>query len=145
MIFILSTFTYAGHRLYPYLALWPLPHTQLWQPVTYAFLHGGMFHLAFNMFGLWMFGRVVEQQLGFARFAQYPMCSAQAACAPQVETIALARHTWLRLAYLAHLAHLVSLAHLAHQAQDSSDSAVTRRDVVSHLLTLLIQCEAVPS
>ncbi len=71
MIFILSTFTYAGHRLYPYLALWPFPHTQLWQPVTYAFLHGGMFHLAFNMFGLWMFGRVVEQQLGFARFAHY--------------------------------------------------------------------------
>lgn len=28
-------------------------------------------HLAFNMFGLWMFGRVVERQLGSQRYAIY--------------------------------------------------------------------------
>ncbi|HJP37335.1 MAG TPA: rhomboid family intramembrane serine protease, partial [Gammaproteobacteria bacterium] len=64
VIFVLSAFTELGRALYGYLALWPLPHTQIWQPVTYAFLHGGMWHLIFNMFGLWMFGRVVERQWG---------------------------------------------------------------------------------
>jgi membrane associated rhomboid family serine protease len=39
-----------------------------WQLVTSAFLHGGVAHIAFNMFGLWSFGRVVEQAIGSVRF-----------------------------------------------------------------------------
>jgi membrane associated rhomboid family serine protease len=70
-MFVLYSFTQPGTNLYPYLALWPLPHTQFWQPLSYAFLHGGYFHLGFNMFGLWMFGRVVEQQLGVSRYLGY--------------------------------------------------------------------------
>jgi membrane associated rhomboid family serine protease len=71
VIFVLSAFTQPGRVLYAYMALWPLPHTQIWQPVTYAFLHGGFLHLGFNMFGLWMFGRVVERQWGAKRYAIY--------------------------------------------------------------------------
>jgi len=71
VIFVLSAFTPLGRALYGYLALWPLPYTQVWQPVTYAFLHAGIFHLLFNMFGLWMFGRVVERQLGTRRYVLY--------------------------------------------------------------------------
>lgn len=71
MIFVLCAFTQLGRALYGYLALWPLPYTQVWQPVTYAFLHGGLFHLLFNMIGLWMFGRVVERQWGAKRYALY--------------------------------------------------------------------------
>jgi membrane associated rhomboid family serine protease len=71
VIYLLTTLTPLGRVLYGYLALWPLPHTQVWQPITYAFLHGGIMHLAFNMFGLWMFGRVVEQQWGTRRYAVY--------------------------------------------------------------------------
>ena len=71
MIFFFTVSTFFGRTLYPYLALWPLPHTQVWQPFTYAFLHGGIFHLIFNMFGLWMFGRVVEQQWGGRRYFIY--------------------------------------------------------------------------
>ena len=41
---------------------------QVWQPITSAFLHGGFGHLFFNMFGLWMFGGVVERELGSKRF-----------------------------------------------------------------------------
>ena len=71
MIFLLLVFTSLGRTLYGDLALRPLPHTQIWQPVTYAFLHGGLLHLSFNMFGLWMFGRVVERQWGPRRYLIY--------------------------------------------------------------------------
>jgi membrane associated rhomboid family serine protease len=42
-----------------------------WQPCTYLFLHAGFWHLAFNMFALWMFGTEVEQSLGSPRFLIY--------------------------------------------------------------------------
>jgi membrane associated rhomboid family serine protease len=40
----------------------------LWQLVTYQFLHAGPGHIFWNMFGLWMFGRIVEVQFGTRRF-----------------------------------------------------------------------------
>lgn len=46
-------------------ALWPLHAGFMpWQLITYAFLHAGFTHLAFNMLGLWMFGRELEYVLG---------------------------------------------------------------------------------
>ena len=71
VISALIVFTQPGRALYGYLALWPLPHTQVWQPISYAFLHGGLMHLTFNMFGLWMFGRVVEQEWGARQYLIY--------------------------------------------------------------------------
>lgn len=44
---------------------------QPWQLITYAFLHANFGHLFFNMFGLWMFGRVIEQVWGDVRFLIY--------------------------------------------------------------------------
>ena len=35
-----------------------------WQLVTYGFLHGGTSHIFFNMFGIYMFGSVLEQFFG---------------------------------------------------------------------------------
>jgi membrane associated rhomboid family serine protease len=40
-----------------------------WQLVTYSFLHGGLGHLFFNMFALWMFGVQIENAWGSRRFA----------------------------------------------------------------------------
>jgi len=40
----------------------------LWQPLTYMFLHGGIWHLLVNLFVLWFFGREVEIFLGPRRF-----------------------------------------------------------------------------
>ena len=37
---------------------------KIWQPVTYMFMHGGFFHILFNMYTLLMFGSVVEQIIG---------------------------------------------------------------------------------
>jgi len=43
----------------------------LWQLGTYLFLHGGLFHLFFNMFALWMFGSEIERYFGSNRFLRY--------------------------------------------------------------------------
>lgn len=50
-------------------ALWPLGSGQFapWQLVTYAFLHGDVMHLGFNMYGLWMFGSELERLWGARR------------------------------------------------------------------------------
>ena len=67
----------APGAVYP-LALWPLGAGQVggpsftpWQLVTYAFLHGGMLHLAFNMFALYMFGSSIERVFGTRRYLTY--------------------------------------------------------------------------
>lgn len=39
-----------------------------WQILTHMFMHGGVMHILFNMFALWMFGTAVEQNLGSKRF-----------------------------------------------------------------------------
>lgn len=39
-----------------------------WQLVTYMFMHGSLMHILFNMFALWMFGRVIEHTMGMKRF-----------------------------------------------------------------------------
>lgn len=49
----------------------PLFHS--YQVFTYMFLHGGVSHLFFNMFALWMFGRTLEYELGSQRFFVYYM------------------------------------------------------------------------
>jgi len=43
----------------------------IWQPFTYLFLHGGIIHLLFNMFVLWMFGKDLENDWGFIPFIKY--------------------------------------------------------------------------
>ena len=43
----------------------------VWQPVTYMFLHSGVFHLLFNMLALWMFGVELEQRWGSRYFTRY--------------------------------------------------------------------------
>jgi len=44
---------------------------RLYQFVTYMFMHGGLAHLFFNMFALWMFGCVVERVWGSKKFLFY--------------------------------------------------------------------------
>lgn len=41
---------------------------QPWQIITHMFMHGGLSHILFNMFALWMFGTPVEQYLGGKKF-----------------------------------------------------------------------------
>lgn len=46
-------------------------HFRPWQLFTYMFMHGGWQHLFFNMFAVWMFGRIMEQTMGQGRFLFY--------------------------------------------------------------------------
>lgn len=48
-----------------------IPGFQVWQLVTYGFLHGDLSHLLFNMFALWMFGVQIENAWGSRRFGVY--------------------------------------------------------------------------
>ncbi len=66
-------------------ALWPLGHGFLpWQVVTYAFLHGSVGHLFFNMLGLWMFGSELERVWGQKRYLQFYFASVLVAAATQL-------------------------------------------------------------
>ncbi len=49
---------------------------QWWRLVSAAFLHGGILHLAFNMYALYWLGPQLEQLLGHVRFASIYMLSA---------------------------------------------------------------------
>ena len=40
----------------------------VWQLITFQFLHGGVFHLLFDLLALWSFGRIVESRLEVSRY-----------------------------------------------------------------------------
>lgn len=44
---------------------------KLYQLFTYMFVHGNLTHIFFNMFAIWMFGRIMEQVMGSQRFLFY--------------------------------------------------------------------------
>ena len=43
----------------------------VWQVATYMFLHGGIFHIVFNMLALWMFGAELERMWGARYFLKF--------------------------------------------------------------------------
>ena len=73
-------------------ALWPLATGDLgigasflpWQIITYAFLHGSLLHLAFNMFALYMFGSAIERVFGTRRYALFYFVSVVSAAVTQL-------------------------------------------------------------
>lgn len=69
-IFCLQNFTPLVDRFF---ALFPLESGYFlpWQLLTYAFLHGGVVHLFFNMLGLWMFGAELEMLWGRKRYLTF--------------------------------------------------------------------------
>jgi membrane associated rhomboid family serine protease len=76
-VFLLQLVT--GDLLIGPFALWPTaspqfpnaPSFEIWQLVTYGFLHGSLTHLLFNMLALYMFGGEVERLLGPSHYLQY--------------------------------------------------------------------------
>lgn len=68
-----------GNALILNFALWPLaatpyaPGFEIWQLVTYGFLHDDTtwMHIFFNMFAVYMFGSEIERLLGAGRYITY--------------------------------------------------------------------------
>ncbi len=52
-----------------------------WQIITHMFMHGGVWHIFFNMWSLWMFGSVLEQAIGSKKFGVYYFLSGLGAVA----------------------------------------------------------------
>lgn len=47
------------------------PLFRWWQPVTHMFMHGGFWHIFFNMYTLVMFGMVLERAIGSKKFLTF--------------------------------------------------------------------------
>ncbi len=65
-------------RSMAYLALTPylvIRQGAFWQVVTYMFVHGGTFHILFNMLALFLFGTQIERKLGSTEFLIYYLCT----------------------------------------------------------------------
>lgn len=75
VLFYMATFVLRGYGLdfEQWFGLHFLLASQfrVWQFVSYMFMHGSLTHLFFNMFALWMFGRIIEQVFGARRFLIY--------------------------------------------------------------------------
>jgi membrane associated rhomboid family serine protease len=81
-----------GGQLTRWFALYPIgPNFLPWQLVTYAFLHdvNNLFHIIFNMLGLWMFGAELERLWGPKRYLQYYAASVLSAGLSQLVLSAL--------------------------------------------------------
>ena len=48
---------------------------QIWQVISYQFMHGGFSHIFFNMFMLWMFGNEIENIMGSKKFLFFYLLS----------------------------------------------------------------------
>jgi len=71
VMFLVTTF---ARSVVPYLGLVPelvLHKFWVWQLATYMFLHGGIFHIVFNMLALWMFGAELERIWGTRDFLKF--------------------------------------------------------------------------
>lgn len=81
-----------GPAVTGWLALWPVATGLFapWQLVSYAFVHANLTHLAFNMFGVWMFGSELERVWGSRRLGiVYAVSVLAAALAQLLVTYAL--------------------------------------------------------
>ncbi len=72
---------------------------RLYQVITHMFMHGGFMHLFFNMFALWMFGRVLENVWGPRRFLVYYFVTGLGA---------VALHTFVNYLEISSMQHAIS-------------------------------------
>jgi membrane associated rhomboid family serine protease len=85
-IFLFIAYYLIGPGFMERLALWPVHSFRFepWQVITYAFMHSGLAHLFFNMFGLFMFGGVLERKWGTRNFLIFYFASVLAAACAQL-------------------------------------------------------------
>ncbi|MBO4566563.1 MAG: rhomboid family intramembrane serine protease, partial [Bacteroidales bacterium] len=62
------------------------PYFHWWQVITHMFMHGGFFHIFFNMYTLFIFGVVVERIIGSRKFVLFYFICGLGAAALQIGT-----------------------------------------------------------
>ncbi len=73
-IFLLQTVARTESLFFPLFGLVPKmvwSEFMIWQPFTYLFFHGGIWHVLINMFVLWMFGSELERIWGKGHFLKF--------------------------------------------------------------------------
>ena len=73
-IFFLQTISGKEHLLFDLFGLVPQAiwsDFMIWQPFTYLFFHGNIWHILINMFVLWIFGSELENSWGRKNFIKY--------------------------------------------------------------------------
>ena len=73
-IFLLQTIARTDGLFFPLFGLVPKlvwSEFMIWQPFTYLFFHGGIWHVLINMFVLWMFGSELERLWGKEHFLKF--------------------------------------------------------------------------
>ncbi len=75
-----------GDYAYKMFALWfpENPNFKVWQLITHMFMHGDFSHILFNMFGLFIFGTVLENSIGKNKFIYLYITAGLGAAALQV-------------------------------------------------------------
>ena len=74
LIFLLQSVSKSEGLFFPLFGLVPKlvwSELMIWQPVTYIFFHGGIWHVLINMFVLWMFGSELERLWGKSHFLRF--------------------------------------------------------------------------
>jgi len=74
LIFLLQTISNQERILFQLFGIVPTNiffNFMIWQPFTYLFFHGGIWHVLINMFVLWMFGSELEKIWGKKNFLKY--------------------------------------------------------------------------
>lgn len=66
-----------------------------WQPVTHMFMHGGFWHILFNMYTLFIFGCVVERMIGSRKFLIFYFVCGLGAAAVHLGVQALQAHAFM--------------------------------------------------
>lgn len=85
VIFFLATLVNQSFMISTF-GLWhpSVPYFKVWQPLTYMFMHGGFWHILFNMYSLWIFGMAVERIIGSKRFLILYLVAGLGAAAAQL-------------------------------------------------------------
>ena len=74
LVFLLQTISGQERILFQLFGMVPKntwSQLMVWQPFTYLFFHGGIWHVLINMFVLWMFGSELETVWGKKEFLKY--------------------------------------------------------------------------
>ena len=71
------------------------PSFHWWQPLTHMFMHGGFWHLLFNMYTLWIFGSVLERVWGAKKFLVFYFVTGLGAALIHTGVEWIQMQTWL--------------------------------------------------